>query len=194
MEANLRGSGSDHSLISASISWSRERGLTRDRSPRTHLLAPRFARRPAARQRLVKVDERRRAARARIGKGVLRLQSRAFGVEHVEQVGRTGVERTRASCAARALSSAARSRCASSMRACPAARARSRFPRARAARCARTGQRAGRGGIGRGDARTHAADVEERPVDAERDEPRFAVALEQRAAVERLACRSVRRA
>src|SRR5690606_3910449 len=37
-----------------------------------------------------------------------------------------------------------------------------------------------------GDARAHAADVEEGPVDAERDEARFAFASEQRRGIDRL--------
>jgi hypothetical protein len=84
----------------------------------THPFALRLARRPAARQRLVEIDERRRAAHARIRKRVLRLQLRALGVEHVEQVDRARVE-THASERAR------RERC----RALPA---RDAHPRARA--------------------------------------------------------------
>ena len=157
-------------------------------TPSGDALARRNALRPASRERLVQRDRAGDAAGAAVGERVLRLQLHAFGVEHLEQAGGAGLEaRARQS---RGLGGVERGALEVRVLA-----ARARVPHQRVLGILQRQQHrllvarelALRVGVRGGDAGAHAADVEERPVDAERDDPRLAVAFEQRAAVDRLA-------
>ncbi len=137
----------------------------------------RRSRRPAAGERLVQRDRRRRAAYPPVGRRILRLQQRPLRIEHFVVVDRTGREtclrKLRRACA---VVRGARQMCGLVAGPCDAQqrvlgfleRAEHRLPVLR--------ELAGRFRVARGDPRAYAADVEKRPVDAERDQIRVAPA------------------